>query len=295
MLLARRPHSLLLFSLFAFACLGAPLSASPQAGSSTRATAPPAAASAPAATKTQSDALVLLSSDEGRKRLERSRAKADFFLLVNQFEAQEHMGNCGPTTAVIVLNSLRGPDSAVERPVDAALFPAEHRKGLPPNLSPVPARYTQGTFLDARFEKVKSKAAFFGTPDASGARDPGLQLRQLHQILLEHGLHSSLRVVSDELDEASVRRELIENLAREGDYVIINYARGALGQPGGGHISPLGAYDRPSDSVLVLDVNPTRAPFVWVPMKQLVAALRTKDTIENLGYLLVQEGTPKGP
>jgi len=257
------------------------------------ATAPTAKAAAVPAAKPPE--LVPFTSAEAQQRLERSHHKADFFALVNQFESQEHMGNCGPTSSVIVLNALRD-SSFPGKPVDEALFPAEYRAGLPPSMTPVMPRYTQGTFFDARFEKVKPKARFFGAPAADGSRDPGLQLRQLHGILLEHGLSATLRVVDDAFDAAIVRRELLKNLETPGDYVLVSYTRAALGQPGAGHISPLAAYDAQSDSVLVLDVNPSRAPFVWVPMDALIAAMRTKDTVENRGYLLITEGAkPKTP
>jgi hypothetical protein len=68
---------------------------------------------------------------------------------------------------------------------------------------------------------------------------------------------------------------------------VVNYRRAELGQGGGAHISPLGAYDAESDSVLVLDVNPSSAGWVWVPLAALVRAMRTFDTVENRGYLLV--------
>ena len=273
-----------LSALSVLGCAGSTLQAEPtlQAGSP----------SAAAAASTATSALVPFDSAEGRIRLERSQAKADFFRLANQFEAQEHLGNCGPTSAVIVLNALRG-SSNVDKPVDDALFPEEFRKGLPPGMQPVAARYTQGTFLDARFEKVKPRARFFGAPDEQGARDPGLQLRQLHEVLLAHGLASTLRVAGTELDAAAIERELRENLARDGDFVLANYNRPSLGQPGGGHISPLGAYDETSRSVLVLDVNPSRAPWVWVPIDMLIEAMRAKDMVEPRGYLLLQEGAPQ--
>jgi hypothetical protein len=81
----------------------------------------------------------------------------------------------------------------------------------------------------------------------------------------------------------------VTNLKTENDYVLVNYARKALGQVGAGHISPLGAYDAKSDSFLILDVNPYKAPWVWVKSKDLIAAMRTFDTVENRGYILVSK------
>ena len=86
------------------------------------------------------------------------------------------------------------------------------------------------------------------------------------------------RVVDGSADPAAIRREIAANLATGDDFVLVNYARRALGQQGGGHISPLGAYDERSDSFLIMDVNPNRAPWVWVRSDDLIAAMRTFDT-----------------
>ena len=71
--------------------------------------------------------------------------------------------------------------------------------------------------------------------------------------------------------------------------MLANYARRILGQKNGGHISPVGADDERSDSFLITDVNPNRAPWVWVRSDDLIAAMRTFDTVENRGCLLVSE------
>jgi len=89
------------------------------------------------------------------------------------------------------------------------------------------------------------------------------------------------------MPDDSIRADLMQNLARPGDYVIVNYRREAVGQRGGGHISPLGAYDAASDSFLVLDVNPAAAGWVWMPAATLIKGMRSFDTVENRGYVLV--------
>ena len=95
-------------------------------------------------------------------------------------------------------------------------------------------------------------------------------------------------IVDDSKPEQDIRADLIENLKRRGDYVIVAYQRKAIGQQGGGHISPLGAYDAQSDSFLVLDVNPANADWVWMPAATLVKGMRTFDTVENRGYILIE-------
>jgi hypothetical protein len=106
-------------------------------------------------------------------------------------------------------------------------------------------------------------------------------------MLRANALVTTVVVVDDARSEQAIRADLADNLARGGDYVIVNYRREAVGQKGGGHISPLGAYDAASDSFLVLDVNPAAAGWVWMPAATLVKGMRTFDTVENRGYVLV--------
>jgi hypothetical protein len=249
--------------------------------------------SASALAEAPSPALVPFTAPESAVRLARSKHQVDFFPLVNQFESQQNLGYCGPATAVIVLNTLRIDNPAIAKPKDPALFPEQYRSRLPPGLEPVFSRYTQGTFFDAQTQSVKTRDQFFGGPRGPGQKpSPGLELRELGGILAAHGLSVEVRVVDDKTTDESVRKELVQNLRTPGDYAVVNYFRPVLGQRGGGHISPLGAYDQESDSFLILDVNPNAQRWVWVPTGLLAKAMRTKDVSENRGYLLVKEGKP---
>ncbi len=237
------------------------------------------------------DALVPFAAPESQKRFARAAAKVDFFHLANHFESQLNMGYCGPASATIVLNALRADDATVAKPRDSSTFPAEYVKMLPPGLDPLFARYTQSTFFDAQTTGVKTRDQFFGKPKAPGAKpSPGLEVREFHGILSAHGLDATLRIVDDKLTDAAIRRELVANLSTPDDYVVVNFFRPVLGQKGGGHLSPLGAYDKASDSFLVLDVNPNGHTWVWVPTPLLIKAMRTPDVNENRGYVLVKEG-----
>ncbi|MCP3138811.1 phytochelatin synthase family protein [Pyxidicoccus xibeiensis] len=247
---------------------------------------------APARGPTPADpGLVTFSAPESIKRIERSRHKVDFFHLANQFETQGNKAFCGPTSSVIVLNALRVGNDAVAKPQDPSLVTAEDRKLLPAGVDPLFNRYTQNNFFDDKVQEVKTRSEVFGLPRGEGAKpDGGIQLRQLAGMLAAQGLDVKLRVLDDSLKDATLREELKQNLKTEGDYVIVNYFRPVLGQKGGGHISPLAAYDVKSDSFLVMDVNATDQRWVWVKAASLFTSMRTQDTQENRGYLLVKEG-----
>lgn len=235
--------------------------------------------------------LISFESAEGMKRLERSDAKIDFFPLANHFESQENKVFCGVASSVIVLNTLRLKNADFDLPKDNILLTKEERRYLPQGFDPIYKRYTQRSLLNSN---TKSRMEVFGKPvniNGKTVSDYGLQLWQLAALLKSYGLDITSRVVNDSLKDDDIRKELIENLENSGDYVLVNYSRKSLGQEGGGHISPLAAYDKKSDSFLVLDVSPNTARWVWVVAKDLFAAMRTFDTIENRGYLLVREGS----
>lgn len=253
----------------------------------------PACATHDAGTRTSENAplkaapaLVPFASDEGVARLARASAKADFALLANQFEAQYNGLFCGPTSAAIVLNAMRS--RSADLPRDHARLRKEDLQFLTAGADPIVPRHTQDSVVE---RGRKTRAQVFGEPITIGGkatRDFGYQLRQFDEMLRGNGLATRFVIVEDEISEQKIRTDLVDNLAHAGDYVIVNYRRESAGQKGGGHISPLGAYDAASDSFLVLDVNPAAAGWVWMPTATLIGAMRTFDTVENRGYVLVQ-------
>ncbi|RIX49731.1 MAG: phytochelatin synthase [Rhodocyclales bacterium GT-UBC] len=231
--------------------------------------------------------LVPFASAEGLNRLTRTSSRDDFAPLANQFEAQATIAFCGPTSAAIVLNALRPQGN--EAPRDRSRLRSEDARYLPPSLELTVPRYTQESVIATG---RKTRAQVFGEPATINGKtvsDGGYQLRQLDQVLQAHALSTHLVIADERVTDNDIRRDLIDNLNRPGDYVIVNYRRAAVGQSGGGHISPLAAYDATSDSVLVLDVNPSHYPWVWMPLSTLIRGMRTTDVSENRGYILVQD------
>lgn len=230
--------------------------------------------------------LVAFNSDEGISRLARAAGKIDFPALANQFEAQSNIAFCGPTTAAIVLNAVF--DRSKDLPRDSSRVRPEDLQYLPSGIDITVPRFTQENVIS---KGQKSRSQVLGEPvtiNGKQVRDGGYQLRQLDQLLRANNLATRLVVVDDKKPKEEIRTDLIGNLKRAGDYVIVNYRRDQVGQRGGAHISPLGAYDADSDSVLVMDVNPASSGWVWIPVETLIKGMRTFDTVENRGYVLVQ-------
>lgn len=244
--------------------------------------------------------IVNWSSPEGIQRLEESKYKVDFFKLANHFESQHNKIFCGPASAAIVLNSLRVRNGTIQLPRDTTLLSQADLQYLgSKKWSPFFARYTQNNIF---FDSPKSRELVLGEAmvdnrskvivnnQGKPQKDRGFQLRQLAELFKQHGLNTQIRVVNQTLDTEITKQEMIANLNTSDDYVIVNYKRAVLQQPGGGHISPLGAYHQASDTFLVMDVTPNKADWVWVKADLLLDAMRTFDTLENRGYLLVTEG-----
>jgi hypothetical protein len=230
--------------------------------------------------------LVPFSSDEGLARLARSTAKVDFPALANQFEPQSNAAFCGPTSAAIVLNTVRA--RSADLPRDRSRLHAEDLQYVPSNYDPTIPRFTQDNVI---IKGQKTRAQVLGEPvtiNGKQVKDFGYQVRQLDEMLRANGVITRLTIVDDNKVEQDIRTELVENLKHRGDYVIVAYLREAVGQRGSGHISPVGAYDAESDSFLVLDVNPASAGWVWMSTRTLVKGMRTFDTVENRGYILVE-------
>lgn len=237
--------------------------------------------------------LVSWGSDEGISRFESAQAKTDFFKLANHFESQNNKIYCGVASSVIVLNALRVRNGKLQhkKPKADSVLSQADIEFLPTIYSPFFDRYTQDNVFT---EKSKPKLEILGKPvkqknSDKEKRDGGLQLAQLQTLLESHDLKVIKKVANEKLSLEEFRKDVKQNLATKDDYLLVNYTRKTLEQDGGGHISPLGAYDEKSDSALVMDVNSNKADWVWVTLDLLYASMATFDTVENRGYLLISE------
>lgn len=117
----------------------------------------------------------------------------------------------------------------------------------------------------------------------------GMTLRDLAGMIAAHGATTEVHYAEDE-DVDRFRGEVARNLAQAGDWLIINYDRAAIGEAGGGHISPLSAYDADSDRVLVLDTASYKYPPHWIPVAQLIDAMNSQDSESgrSRGWLVVR-------
>jgi len=210
---------------------------------------------------------IALASAAGQELLlRRQTLRADYGPLSQWLETQANLAYCGVASSVVVLNSLALPAPAAEGY-------GPYRFWSQTNVFAVPA------------------SAGFVRP-AVVARE-GMTLEQLHGLLISQGALVR-RYHGDGLSLGQFRQLLRRSLADPADRLLANYDRRALGQAGGGHISPLAAYDPGSDRVLILDVARYRYPAVWVASADLWRAVRTVDRSSgrSRGLLTIQAAPP---
>ncbi|MBD1846266.1 phytochelatin synthase family protein [Cyanobacteria bacterium FACHB-63] len=196
--------------------------------------------------------LIALDSAKGQQLLAQSRAKQDYASLFERFQTQKLRAYCGVASAVMVVNALK--------------------TSSPP--------LTQDSFFTPAAQRIRSPymIAFLG-----------MSLEQLAMLLQNHSVRVKTQFASDTSLE-QFRVQVRANLSNANDYVIVNYDRAALGQEGGGHISPIAAYHEPSDRILIADVSSYKYPSVWVSVSDLWQAMKTTDstTRRSRGYLIAR-------
>jgi hypothetical protein len=210
---------------------------------------------------------VYLDTPLGQSRLLGADSKGAYWPLSMYFETQKNQAYCAVASTVMALNALDTP-----RP--------ENR------VYPDYPFFTQDEF----FNNVDPGIATPGEVSKSGQT-----LDQLANALESFPVKVDKYQAADPLWSESKFRDLIRQ-ATEGDrsVMLLDFARRGIGQEGGGHWSPIAAYDSASDSALLLDVARYRYHPAWVGTPQLFRAASTVDTSSNLprGALVLSKNSP---
>lgn len=232
--------------------------------------------------------LLAWNSPEGKKRLSSSRFANSFFHLANFFQPQTNPLYCGVATAVMMLNALKQPHSRT------VAQPAISIPGTDGQTIAFPT-FAQSTFLCDRTESIKPRAVIeYREKDSNGIYRPGLGLMDLKGLLETYGAKVNGSFASELPGNEAVNgfRGLLKNiLTSSNQFFLIHFRSDLIGGLPRGHISPLGAYDEASDSVLVMDVAAHKGPWYWAPVTHVFQAMQAKyDTQpKGGGYLVVSE------
>lgn len=207
-------------------------------------------------------ALVAFASPEGRALFDAARVAGGmeaFFPLIEQFHTQADPAFCGLGTLVVALNAL-GVD------------PGRLWKG--------PWRWFSEELLDccSPLERVRAQ---------------GITLDEFACLARCNGAHAAVsrpdghRLAEFRAAVAAAAGSTVDPA------LIVCYDRGALGQTGGGHFSPIGGFHAASDHALILDVARFKYPPHWVPVPTLYAAMEAVDaaTARPRGWIALRRSS----
>ncbi len=204
--------------------------------------------------------LVALASTAGQAWFAEALAAgtmASYFAVAEQVQTQADPAYCGLTSMAVALNSL--------------------------GIDPGPGRTWKGPWRWFSEELVACCLSL------ERVRAEGVTLDQVAMLGRCNGAVIDLKH-ADAFTVDELRTDVLAVARGERDArLLAAYGRGALGQTGDGHMSPLGGYHAGRDAVLVLDVARFKYPAHWVPLPALHQAMTTPDVITGRarGWLVV--------
>lgn len=203
------------------------------------------------------------------------------------------------------------PQVALTRPKLAAMLPHWAMQETLASCSVATATTLINTMLAQRGRGLMTQAQVLAT-DLSGqwARNTadeaslGVTLEQMAMYLMLAMHQAGIRGMTvdvvhlnpdlDSVDDDSVKlkQALLRLEAADDNYFMVaNFLQSAAVQGGSdeGHLSPVGAYDRHTDRVLVLDVDRWLNAAYWLPLSTFQSAMSTRggSTGEYRGFLVV--------
>ena len=194
------------------------------------------------------DCLVAYRSEQGLRLLLdclQSGSNENYMSLSEQFLTQSSPPSCGVATLAMVLNSLRIDPGRVWRK---------------------PWRWFTEETLISCFPLEKSE------------QELGLTIEHFGLIAECNGATAQTFYGSSTgLEDFRNCLEAVFVPAAWERRLVVAFDRGVLGQTGTGHYSPIGAYHKESDMVLVMDVARFKYPPYWVPVEEMWKAMRTLD------------------
>ncbi len=177
-----------------------------------------------------------LNSEEGMTRLERSY-NLPYPALKQHYEPQLK-NYCGVASSIMIFRSL----------------------GI--------RNYTQESFFTEAVLKIRTREA---------ATRGGFSFEELVQSLQTFPNLNVAYIYADSFQTPADLEEALKDLMTTEDlYIIANFNRRKMGQTGGGHYSPIAAYDPQSRSVLVYDVNENYGPY-WADLDIFWGAMQRID------------------
>jgi Phytochelatin synthase len=177
--------------------------------------------------------------------------------LLSHFTTQKTVTYCGVASAVMVLNS-----TDIVPPIDSQHPPYRY--------------FNQDNFFNDQVRKII-------TPEE--VKKNGISLTKLSKVIQRYGLKAK-PYFANELNLEKFRKTL-KNAISNQQFIIVNFLRTELQQQGGGHHSPIAAYDKKTDRFLLLDVAQYKYSAYWAKTEDLWKAINTMDDGTYRGFIII--------
>jgi hypothetical protein len=224
--------------------------------------------------------LINFTSPQGQELLEHSLKKSwknpgesNTLKLISHFATQKTTTYCGVASLAMVMNSsnLQKIDDPLHKPFHY---------------------FTQDNFFNEEVEAIVPEKSKDGI---KGVENIGITLDQLTLMAKSFGLYAKAHH-ANEIGSLKEFRKVLEKAFSHQQFVIVNFTRVGLGQEGGGHHSPIAAYDVKNDRVLMLDVARYKYPAYWVTTEDLWKGVNTTDSdAKATRGILVIDRDPQTP
>ena len=207
--------------------------------------------------------LTALSSTEGRKLLMDcfQQQKAEPYWAVSEhFQNQSDPAYCGITSLVVVLNAM----------------------GVDPNV-----RWRGGWRYYGCEDVLLDRCCW----DKAVIQRIGISMEGFAKLGACQGLRSVQIKRPDVYSMDDFRNDIDRIVSDEGgNQIVVNFSRAAIGQTGDGHYSPIAAYHKESDRVLVMDVARFKYPPYWLTVTELYDATKAIDqeSGKSRGWFVLQ-------
>jgi len=225
-------------------------------------------------------------SEEGIKRFERTHLKGDFFRLAHHFKPQRHPATCGIAASAIVLRGIYEKSGkkfpllmSMPITIGEKVYGLDYRD------------INEDNFFNDQTDKVMPRLAIQRMMRANdGEFSGGIDIAELSKMLKIHDVGVKIKLISDVSESliSEFRDEVISVVQDKDRFIIANYSHDYKSGLGA-HYSPVVAYDKESDSVLIMDVAAHREPWVWINLKDVYLSMHTKNYAGNSyrGYMII--------
>lgn len=188
----------------------------------------------------------------------RKNPAPDFWAFMPYYVSQQDGAACGIASMTMLMNASRAHQQLTAS--DALVT----QKAL---VEKIKVDYSKGLTLDKLSEAIQ---------------------KSIH----EYGLKASLETIHADgsvVQNNKIRELLIKNEKSDFNFIVANFNQGTFtGDPeGGGHISPIGAFDAKKNLVLVMDVDREYYEPYWISFDTFIKGMSTQDTSSKLNRGLI--------